>query len=172
MAVTTIKSYNSDNQAEVTSDNALKVTGNITASNPSTGPTATPVPLDATLVGGKDPSGNLVPLKVTPDGTLATAGDDSGGFSNISPGYPTQITVGTSSTNLFSANPSRKYAHISNNSSAAIYIQYGVAAAINQGIKIGPGGFFTLDIENLWKGDINAIGLTASQLIDVLEGIL
>lgn len=105
------------------------------------------------------------PLQVT--GTF-TAG--SPGFTTITPGYPTQISVGNSNTVLFPANPNRVYCHIMNNSSATIYIQYQVSAALNQGIKLNPGSLFILDTSNLYLGVINAIGLMANQLIDVLEG--
>lgn len=105
------------------------------------------------------------PIQVT--GTMVTGGS----FSAISPGYPTQISVGTASIQLFPANSARKYAHIVNNSSATIFIQYQVSAALNQGVKISSGGFFTLEVDNLWLGVVNAIGLMAGQQIDVLEGI-
>lgn len=172
MAVTTIKSYNSDNQAEVTADHELKVTGDINANNSSVGPTGDPVPPDATLVAGKDPSGNLVPVAVDSDGHLIVSSNgDSGAFDTLSPGYPTQISVGTTSITLLPANPLRKYGHVSNNSGEAIFIQFQSSAALNQGVKIGPGGFYTLEVNNLYRGDINAIGLMAGQLIDVVEGI-
>lgn len=169
MATTQIKSYNSDNQAEVTADHELKVTGNISATNPSVGPTGVPAPTSGTLVAAIDPSGNLEGLKVDATGALITnAGAE--GFATLAPGYPTQITVGTSSIELFPANLLRKYGHIFNNSSEAIFIQFSSAAALNQGIKIGPGSFFTLDSNNLWLGVINGIGLMAGQLISILEG--
>jgi hypothetical protein len=94
----------------------------------------------------------------------------SQGFSTLTPGYPTQVSVGTTSTQLFPANSNRVYAHIFNNSAEVIFIQYQVAAALHQGVRINPGSFFTLDSDNLWLGIINAIGLVSGQLIDVLEG--
>lgn len=171
MATTIIKSWDSDNQAEVTADHELKIAGNITASNPSVGPTGSPAPTSGTLAAGIDPSGNLHPLQTLADGTLiVTTGNEAVGFSTLAPGYPTQMSVGNTSIQIFPANPLRKYAHIFNNSSEAIFIQYSSAAALNQGIKIGPGGFFTLEIDNLWLGIINAIGLMSGQLVDILEG--
>lgn len=140
MATTQIKSGSSDNQAIVNASKELLVS-------------------DAT-------SHTLLQEIVT----NTSGGSGGGGFNIISPGYPTQISVGTSSTQLFAANASRKYAHIFNNSVATIFIQYEVSAALNQGIKIQPGSFFTLDTDNLWLGIVNAIGLTTGQLIDVLEG--
>lgn len=110
---------------------------------------------------------------VQPVGSLLHVDVDNfpnSGFSIISPGYPTQISVGTVSTQLFPANALRVYAHIFNNSAQLIFIQYGVSAAPNQGIRINPGSFFTINGDNLWLGIINAIGIISGQLIDVLEG--
>lgn len=171
MATTIIKSWNSDNQAEVTADHELKITGDISATNPSVGPSGDPAPTSGTLAAGVDPNGNLQPLKVDADGKLIVTGSsETNGFAILAPGYPTQMSVGTTSIQIFPANLLRKYAHIMNNSNEAIYIQYSSSAALNQGIKIGPGSFFTLEIDNLWLGVINGIGLMSGQLIDILEG--
>lgn len=94
----------------------------------------------------------------------------SEGFSTLSPGSPGQVPVGISSTLVFAANPNRKYAHIVNNSGEEIFIQYSASAALNQGIRIPPGAFFTLESNNLWLGIVNAIGVMSNQLIDILEG--
>lgn len=111
-------------------------------------------------------------LAINPDGSINVQGNITvgEGFSNITPGYPTQVSVGTNSTELFPANPNRKYVHVFNNSQEVIFLQYQVSAALNQGIKIQPGTFFTLDSTNLWLGAINAIGLISNQLIDCLSG--
>lgn len=179
MATTTIKDgFNggSDNQLKVNSDGSINVDvtgGTIIVSNPSVGPTGVTAPIQATEIGGIDTSGNLQALKVDSTGALEVSGTFASvteGFSNLAPGYPTQISVGTNSIQIFPINSLRKYAHIMNNSSNIIYIQYQSAAALNQGVKINPGTFFTLDSANLWLGAINAIGLVSSQLIDILEG--
>lgn len=116
----------------------------------------------------QDTNGN--PITAT-DGALnvnATVGVE--GFSTLTPGTPTQIPVGTTSTELIAANPNRKYAHVVNNSGETIYIQYSVSAALNQGIKLPSSSFYTIESSNLWLGAINAIGVMANQLIDILEG--
>lgn len=142
MATTQIKSGSSDFQADVNSSNQLEVT-------------------DTT-------SQALLQEIVTNTSGGVTPGSE--GFSTITPGFPTQINVGTNSTQLFAANPSRLYGHIFNNSAQPIYIQYQVSAALYQGIKINQGTFFTLELDNLWLGIVNAIGFIPNQLIDVLEG--
>lgn len=176
MASTTIKDgYNggSDNQALVDSAGNLHVTGSISATNPSVGTNGATAPTSATEVAGIDPSGNLHPLQTDSSGNLKIVGTLTvgEGFSNLSPGYPTQVSVGTTSVQIIAANMARKYFHLFNNSSQPIFIQYSSVAALNQGIKINSGTFFTLDSDNLWLGIVNAIGLIPGQLIDVLEGI-
>lgn len=175
MATTQIKDgFNggSDNQLKVNSDGSINIEGSITATNPSVGVNGSTAPTSATEVAGIDPNGNLKPLQTDLSGALKITGSISvgEGFNTISPGFPTQISVGTTSIQLFAANNNRKYAHIFNNSSETIFIQYQVSAALNQGVKIQAGSFFTLDSNNLWLGIINGIGLMANQLIDVLEG--
>lgn len=83
---------------------------------------------------------------------------------------PGQITVGLTSTILLIANPNRKYAHVMNNSGDVIYIQYDINAVLSQGIPVPNRTLYTIETTNLWLGSINAIGVTGSQLIDILEG--
>lgn len=92
------------------------------------------------------------------------------GFDTLSVGSPAQVAVGLTSIQILDNNPNRKYAHIANNSGKSIYVQYSAPAALNQGIKIPPNTLYTIESTNLWLGIINAIGVTTSQLIDVLEG--
>ena len=119
----------------------------------------------------QDTNGN--PITSTGGALNVNIESESDGFSNLTPGTPTQISVGTTSTTLLTANPNRKYAHIVNNSLNTIYIQYSVSAALNQGIKLpGFGSIYTIESTNLWLGAINAIGVMTGQLIDILEGEL
>lgn len=114
-------------------------------------------------------------LKINSDGSINVVGGGGGGtttgFSAITAGYPAQVAVGTTSVELLPANPLRKYAHFFNNSNEAIFIQFQATAALNQGVKVGPGSFFTLELNNLWQGSVNAIGLMAGQLVSVVEGV-
>lgn len=171
MATTIIKSYNSDNQAIVDDTGHLLVSGTVNATNPSVGTTGALAPTSATEAGGVDNSGNLQPFKIDSSGALVTSSVATPeGFSVITPGYPVQITVTGISSVILPANPLRKYAHIINNSSDAIFIQFKIAAALNAGIKIGSGGLFFISGNDLWLGDVTAIATTSSQIIDVLEG--
>lgn len=117
------------------------------------------------IVGIQDTDGNPI---TAVDGALKVS---SLGFSELAPGYPTQVSVDNTSTVLLAANPDRKYAHIFNNTTNYIFIQFEASAALNQGIKINPGNYFTITGDNLWLGAVNGIALIPGQLIDVLEGI-
>lgn len=171
MATTIIKSWNSDNQAIVDNTGALLVTGTFSASNPSIGTVGGTAPTSATEIAGIDPSGNLRPVSVDGSGKVEIVGSftASSGFNTLSPGSPTQVTVGGTSGPIFAANASRVYAHIFNNSAGTIYIQYQSAAVVSQGIKIQPGNLYVISGSDLWLGVVNAISGSSSLLIDILE---
>lgn len=103
--------------------------------------------------------------------TSSTATNKAIGFSTLSPGYPTQVSIGTLSIELLPANTDRTYAHIINNTANTIYLQYSSTAALNQGIRLNPGNALILSGGDLWLGSVNAIALLSNQLIDVLEAI-
>lgn len=170
MASTSIKDVNQNNHAIVDDDGNLHVavTGGGLGNNDSVGPNGDTAPGSSTQIAGVDPNGNLTPVAVTTDGAVKV--DTSTGFSTIASGFPKQVSVGNTSVELFASNPNRKYLHIFNNSNEVIFIQYQVSASLNQGVKIGSGGMYTIDGSNLWLGSINAIGLISGQLIDLLEG--
>lgn len=90
--------------------------------------------------------------------------------SGFDTGTPAQIDVGTTSIELFAANPDRKYAHIMNNSGLPIYVQYASPAAIGQGIIVRNNTLYTIEFNNLWLGSVNAVGVASSQIIDVFQG--
>lgn len=176
MASTQIKNGfegGSDDQLLVNPDGSINVKGTISATNPSVGPTGATAPAQATEIAGVDSAGNLVPVLVTSTGQIEVTGTLTvgQGFGTLSPGYPALVTIGTTSVTVLSANSARKYGHVFNNSSETIFIQFQATAALNQGIKVGPGTFFTLETTNLWLGDLNAIGVMAGQLVSVVEGI-
>lgn len=78
MAVTIIKSTDSDNQAIVDNTGALKVTGTFSATNASIGLNGGPAPTSSTEIAAIDPDGNLAPLLVDSNGALITIAN--GGF--------------------------------------------------------------------------------------------
>lgn len=83
MATTIIKSAISNNQAIVTDDGELLVTGNLTTNNSSVGPSGDPAPADATLVAGIDPDGNLAPVKVDSTGAVIVTSDGTAQIQDV-----------------------------------------------------------------------------------------
>lgn len=90
------------------------------------------------------------------------------GFATPVSGSPTQVSVSSTTTTLFAPNATRAYAHIFNNSGETIYIQFSANAVLMQGIRLGPGTFFTISGYELWLGQINAI-CSSTALIDTFE---
>lgn len=52
----------------------------------------------------------------------------------------TDVTVGTSTVELAAANANRTYLLLVNDSDVAIYIKFGAAAVLNEGIRINANG--------------------------------
>lgn len=93
------------------------------------------------------------------------------GTSTLGQSTPKTVTVGLTSTLLLAASPNRVFAKVINNSSQRIYIQYGIAAVMGRGQPLSPGNTLTVSADELWLGQINAITITASVDIDVIEGV-
>jgi len=77
--------------------------GNV-ASNPSVGPNASAIPADSTLIGGENPSGNLMPIAVDASGKILLASEsieigtvDQGTPNTATNGWPVKPTDGTNS---------------------------------------------------------------------------
>jgi len=105
-------------------------------------------------------------------------GDGSGTWSVVDDGsYTTpthsQPTVGATTTLAVAANADRLYALLINNSDEVIYLKIGVAAVLNQGIRLNAnGGSYELSkrLGNLTFGAINAICTSGSKVLLVTEG--
>lgn len=85
----------------------------------------------------------------------------------VSPG-----TVGTSTSVVLPGNPKRRYAALVNNhASQDVYLALGAAAVLGSGIflKAG-GGSYEINANNIFHGDISAIGSGAGTL-SIQEGI-
>ena len=94
-------------------------------------------------------------------------------------GYPiktlahTAPTVGTSSGAVLAANDDRSYVKIINDSDTVIYLKVGVAAVLNEGIRVeANGGAFDMsaDLGNLDTRAINGISSGASKVMLASEG--
>lgn len=115
---------------------------------------------------------------LTPGTTFlrTSGGGGGGGGGAITPtgfntpvGTPGQVAVNSTSTILFPPNTSRAYAHIINNSTSPIYIQYFVDAIFRQGFPVLPNGVLFISGFDLTYGQVSAISNVDGVLIDVLE---
>lgn len=110
---------------------------------------------------------------ITPDGlrVTTTTSQKLTGFGNATAGFPKQVPVGITSVILLPANPNRAYAHIFNNGSQPVYVQYAAPAASSQGIRLNVGSFYTISGAELWLGSVNAVTASGTVNVDVMEGI-
>lgn len=96
-----------------------------------------------------------------------------GDLANI-PSYKNQtaVEIGTDSTNVLDSNDTRIYLLLTNDSDEAIYIKFGAAAALNEGIRLNAnGGSYEISPANanLYQGVINAICTSGSKKLLVCE---
>jgi hypothetical protein len=99
---------------------------------------------------------NPLAVKVDSEGGTATATEGSGA-----------ITVGSSSTSVVSANADRKRIIMVNDSDEPIYLAYGEAAVMNQGIRLNASGGAMID--DIWLGTIFAICSSGSKELTYIE---
>lgn len=114
-------------------------------------------------------------VRNSPDQPIPIVGSFSfsQGFSTLSLGYPTQISVDSSgATQLLPANPARLYALISNYSDTPIFIQFGASAAVGEGLRISSGANFTISGFELWLGAVFAVSIDGPVNISVTEATL
>lgn len=79
----------------------------------------------------------------------------------VSTALNSACTVDTISTTILNANPNRKFAYISNDSFAEIYLTLGPVASLYSGIRINPyGGNYEIGMTNLYTGKITGISTT------------
>lgn len=116
-------------------------------------------------------------LLVLPDGSInVNPSGGGGGINNAWTAFgqstPKQVSVANISTQILAANNIRIFARISNNSPQTIYLQYGINAVWQTGLRMSPGAALTIDTTELYQGPINAITQTGSVNIDVIEGVV
>ena len=88
-------------------------------------------------------------------------------------GSNTRPAVTNASSTILASNVNRLFAYISNNSGSTIFLKFGVAAVINQGILLPNLAIYEINADNLWTGSIQAIKNGASSVnIDVFEGTI
>ncbi len=88
--------------------------------------------------------------------------------------FPTSggVAVAAATTVALVANRFRVYAAFVNDSVQTIYLGLGVAAVLNDGIRLNPnGGAYEITGENLFLGAVNAISAAGAANLTVSEGI-
>lgn len=85
-------------------------------------------------------------------------------------GTPSATTVGTSTTEVFSANAGRRYMILSNPSDERVYFAWGQDAVQGQGWFLEPGVIVKLSSEDCDTGALNAICASGSKSIGYQEG--
>lgn len=127
------------------------------------GTTGTAVPGTTMQVGGSDGT-NLRTLKTDTSGNLFTTSKNP-----LTASSPTSATVGVASAQAVATNANRKGLVLINTSINKISFGIGVAAVLNSGITLYPGGVWVMDEFNLATGAINAIAGAASSNLSIQE---
>ncbi len=92
----------------------------------------------------------------------------------ITPTHTAPSAGNAVSAEILPANPERVYALIVNDSDTIVYLGLGVAAAMNEGIRLNAaGGSYEMSerLGNLFTGAVNAISSAAGKKLLVTEGV-
>ena len=99
-----------------------------------------------------------------PSTSTAISADEVSSITNFN------VSIGTSSTQVLSANSSRKLLILVNDSDEPIYVSLGATATLNNGIRLNAsGGALALD-NPIFKGVVNAISANGSKTLVGAEG--
>lgn len=113
--------------------------------------------------------GSTLPDGAATEATLVLIEDNTD--SSHGTGASTRPSINNVSSTILAANSARRYAAITNNNAFTAYLKLGVAAVVDQGIPLPPGGRYEITMTNLWTGDIRAIKSTSiAANLDVFEG--
>lgn len=84
---------------------------------------------------------------------------------NLTAATNTTVLVGASIL-VLAANARRKYSVITNGSDVAVWLSFGEAAVVGQGVYLGAGGgSYEIDADNMFRGDIYGIASTGSSKV-------
>lgn len=115
-------------------------------------------------VGGKDPSGNLQTILTDTTGIVQV-----GSKIPLTPASPTSFSVGVASAVAVAFNANRKGLILTNVSTAHISFGLGVAAVLNSGVTLYPGGVWVMDEFNFTIDSVTAIASLAASALAVQE---
>lgn len=87
----------------------------------------------------------------------------------LTPASPTNTSVGTSSAEAVAANANRKGLYLVNTSDETITLGFGVAAELDKGMVLTPGGVYTMDEYSFNTNAVNAIATGAASNLAIQE---
>lgn len=182
MATTQIKNgFNggSDDQLLVNPDGSINVSGSVSTSNPSVGPTGSTAPVQATEMGAVDSNGKLQALTVDPSGKLlvditgssTVTGTVNANIEGLTSFKTSQYTIGTSAVQI-TPTPltNRSSMSIKANTTSSldiVYVGNSNAVTSSTGYALFAGDSIQLDLtpaQQIW-----AIGTSAGQIAYVME---
>jgi hypothetical protein len=81
-------------------------------------------------------------------------------------------SIGTANAAILAANEQAGYRLIQNPSTASesVFVSFGAAAVLNEGVEIVPGGSYEMEGGNMWRGVVNGIRSTTTADVLVTEG--
>lgn len=139
------------------------ITSQLPVADKADGTPGSTAPTSAIQVGGTDGT-DLRVIKTDSSGNLLVSLKI-----DTTPGSPTAATAGVASAQVVAANANRKGLVLINTSNNRISIAFGVAAVLNSGITLYPGGTFVMDAFTFDLGAVNAIASAASSNLAIQE---
>lgn len=98
---------------------------------------------------------------------INTEGGDSGGGTEFENASNFEVTIGSSSTEIKTANASRKLLALVNNSEISIFISLGTTAVMNSGIRLNANGGNIVLASPVYMGSVYGIAESAASLVGV-----
>lgn len=87
----------------------------------------------------------------------------------LDPQTPTNSTILSANSVVVPANSSRKYLRLTNEGTGTMYLALGKTALVNKGIRLASLGTIEFYGATNYKGAINAINVSPSAVITILE---
>ena len=81
----------------------------------------------------------------------------------------TKVSVGAATTVVLASNADRQYAAFVNDSDEVIYLSFGAAAVMNQGIRLNAaGGSHEITVTNRFTGAVNGICTSGTKNLTIM----
>ncbi len=87
--------------------------------------------------------------------------------------HTAHATAENTTEEVLAANTGRVYALIQNDGSAVIYINLGGDAVQHEGVRLAAsGGSYEITLDNLYRGEIDAICANSGKVLLITEGVM